>query len=254
MRGWSAGHWSTLIVAVVLSAVIVSWIYLSGYDAIKKHIDTSAWWSIKVTALIVGVGTVWAFIARVRKARIEAIARHETANQLHAQQLKADADRLRLNIERDGKIDTLLARMGSNGGATLFSKLEQQGHDLALLVATQAGFLLHNETGYLRTDATGKCIEVSQQWCTTTGRTTQFAEGYGYLMAIHPDDMDRFNRAFAGAREYCREYKTIHRYVKPDGDEVRVRATAYPLKRKATSGDECVGYIIFTETVEDARA
>ncbi len=65
--------------------------------------------------------------------------------------------------------------------------------------------------GIFRTDATGKCLYVNERWCSIAGMDTETASGYGWIIAIHPDDRERvmneWNRAVQYQRQFMSEYR-----------------------------------------------
>ncbi len=57
--------------------------------AVKPHVDQGYWWMLRLGGFLTGVGITWGFIAKVRKARAEAVERHRLKNEEHNDKLRA---------------------------------------------------------------------------------------------------------------------------------------------------------------------
>jgi PAS domain S-box-containing protein len=77
-------------------------------------------------------------------------------------------------------------------------------------------------------DAEGKTVEVSQRWEKLTGFTRQQAQGFGWLEALHPDDVEPARRAISEAIAAGSATDIQYRVRRPDGGWKWVRSRGYP--------------------------
>ncbi|WP_425613586.1 PAS domain S-box protein [Anatilimnocola sp. NA78] len=68
------------------------------------------------------------------------------------------------------------------------------------------------------TNLTGHCTFMSAHWYEFTGRTPGKDVGYGWLEAIHPDDLDRTRRTFLSATEGQLPFSIEYRVRRHDGE------------------------------------
>ncbi|RYG21782.1 PAS domain S-box protein, partial [bacterium] len=67
------------------------------------------------------------------------------------------------------------------------------------------------------TEADGSCTYLSQSWYEFTGQTPETGLGYGWVQAVHPDDMERAEREFVQADRERRTFQVEYRLRRVDG-------------------------------------
>jgi PAS domain S-box-containing protein len=77
-------------------------------------------------------------------------------------------------------------------------------------------------------DAEGKTVEVSSRWETLTGFTREQARGFGWLDALHPDDVEPTKRVIEHAIANKSRTDVRYRIRRPDGGWRWVRSRGYP--------------------------
>ena len=68
------------------------------------------------------------------------------------------------------------------------------------------------------TDETACCTFVSQSWCDFTGQTKETALGFGWLDAVHPEDLGRARTIFLEANERQKAFQLDYRVRRHDGE------------------------------------
>ena len=86
--------------------------------------------------------------------------------------------------------------------------------------------------GVFRTDSTGRCIYVNQQWCKLTGTTPDQAYRGGWLSALHPLDLARVSRSWEHAVSRRERFRGEYRFVQPGGRETWVLGEALPANER----------------------
>jgi diguanylate cyclase (GGDEF)-like protein/PAS domain S-box-containing protein len=90
--------------------------------------------------------------------------------------------------------------------------------------------------GLFRADASGQCTWVNERYLQLTGLTTEQALGEGWLRALHPGDRRHALELWRRATTARDEFSFGVRYVRPDGDVVRVKVSARALSESRRSG------------------
>lgn len=97
---------------------------------------------------------------------------------------------------------------------------------LEVVEASQSGAV------FWRADGLGRCITISNNWPTITGRSyEEIAKGWGYIKAIHPDDRERAARRWYESVKAGNAHKDEYRLQHTDGSirECAVRAARIDL-------------------------
>ncbi|HOZ30255.1 MAG TPA: histidine kinase dimerization/phospho-acceptor domain-containing protein, partial [Bacteroidales bacterium] len=71
--------------------------------------------------------------------------------------------------------------------------------------------------GIFHADSNGATTYVNQRWCEMSGVKVDEAFGFGWLKAVHPDDVDRISGGWDEAVEKKRNSKTEYRFLRSDG-------------------------------------
>jgi PAS domain S-box-containing protein len=90
-------------------------------------------------------------------------------------------------------------------------------------------------------DTTGAMTEESASWRAFTGQTWQQMRGTGWLEALHPEDRERFARAWTEAAREQRTYEIEGRLRKADGSWADIVERAVPLHEPDGAIREWVG-------------
>ncbi len=93
--------------------------------------------------------------------------------------------------------------------------------------------------GIFRTDTEGYTTYVNPKWCEISGMKSEEGLGYGWLRAVHPDDMDHTSRKWDDDTKIRTKSLAEYRFLKPDGSVTWVLGEAIP---EVVDG-ECRGYI-----------
>lgn len=113
------------------------------------------------------------------------------------------------------------------------SAIIQHQHRLdALVAATASVFWILNANGEL---------SEMQQWMALTGQTHSQVRGLGWLDAVHPDDRERTQAAWAAAVEHTAPYNIDQRVLCADGAYRWFNARGAPVLNKDGSVREWVG-------------
>ncbi|QIR40680.1 PAS domain S-box protein [Tolypothrix sp. PCC 7910] len=99
--------------------------------------------------------------------------------------------------------------------------------------------------GIYRTDASGNCHYVNEQWCNMTGMTQNQAVGRGWIAALHPEDRERVQTEWLQSVDQNQPFRSEYRYKRPDGSEIWVFGQA------VTERNETGEIIAYVGTVTD---
>lgn len=127
------------------------------------------------------------------------------------------------------------------------------GHDLTALRQSERQLRLVMESsplGMFHADAAGRCVYVNPAWLSIAGLSLAQSLGDGWEQAIHPEDRVLVRATFRDARDGTGVIASEHRYLRPDGHAVWVRAHGVALRE----GGRVVGYIGTVEDITVRRA
>jgi two-component system sensor histidine kinase UhpB len=85
-----------------------------------------------------------------------------------------------------------------------------------------------SSVGIFRTDATGRCIYVNQQWCAITGLDAELACSEGWLRLVHALDRPRVSRRWEQAVSRRERFRDEFRFVRKNARETWVLGDAQP--------------------------
>ena len=103
--------------------------------------------------------------------------------------------------------------------------------------------------GMFHADPQGNCLYANPAWLRISGLSVAQSLGRPYGAMIHPDDRDHFVEAVRSTRDSAAVQIFEHRYLRPDGRVVWVRAHGAPLH----DGDRVVGLIGTIEDISERR-
>jgi len=121
------------------------------------------------------------------------------------------------------------------------------GNDLTALRQSERQLLAVMEAsplGMFHADAAQRCLYVNPAWLKIAGINLEQSLGDGWTRSIHPEHRAQVEETFRQARDRSGVVTSEHRYLRPDGREVWVRAHGVALRE----GHRVVGHI---GTVED---
>ncbi|HSO06791.1 MAG TPA: response regulator [Pelomicrobium sp.] len=82
--------------------------------------------------------------------------------------------------------------------------------------------------GIFETDGSGRFAYVNARWCEMAGMRVEEAQGEGWARAVHPEDRSRVHQAWVAAVGGRRPFNAEYRFLRPDGAEIWVAASAVP--------------------------
>ena len=127
--------------------------------------------------------------------------------------------------------------------ADAFSRLQDSEHRYANLVAAVP-------VGIFRTNATGQCVYVNEQWRRLAGMTWEESLGDGWAQAIYPDDREQVFTALAKVAEAQQRFELEYRFQSTTGAVAWVYGQA--VAEYATTG-EFLGYIGTVTDITDRK-
>ena len=80
--------------------------------------------------------------------------------------------------------------------------------------------------GIFQADADGRFIYVNERWCEIAGMGARDSAGVGWQRALHSGDRARVRQAWQHCVDGQADFKLRHRFLRPDGSEVWVMASA----------------------------
>lgn len=136
------------------------------------------------------------------------------------------------NSPLQGRINELEQQLAEH--KELIETLQRQEHRFRSLIET-GGHLVWITT------PTGEAILDLPYWCDYTGQSLAEATGFGYINAIHPDDVARVRAAFRAAAAQHNVYKIEYRIRRADGVYRSFAVRAVPVMNADGSVCEWVG-------------
>ena len=124
-------------------------------------------------------------------------------------------------IEREKKIDRIEAEI-----TTVAKAQEEMRPQLERACAIQDAQINYLTDGFWISDFAGKCTLASVGLCHITGRTVDEMLSEGWRSSIHPEDIDRVERAWQRSVSLSLEFRLQYRYVRPDGTTTNAAVTA----------------------------
>lgn len=93
----------------------------------------------------------------------------------------------------------------------------------------------------------GACIYANPRSCSMLGRSAAELLGEGWARALHADDRDRVLTGWARSCESGSDFRSEHRFIRPDGTVVWVSGEAVALREGGAVGGYVAGVIDITE-------
>ncbi len=106
--------------------------------------------------------------------------------------------------------------------------------------------------GIFRTDAAGATTYVNPAWCAIAGLSAEQALGFGWMDAVHPEDLPRLRREWEDSTQRGAPAFSDYRFLRPDGTTAWVMGQAVP---ETDAAGEVIGYVgTVTDITERKRA
>lgn len=106
--------------------------------------------------------------------------------------------------------------------------------------------------GIFRTDAAGATTYVNPAWCVLSGLPAEQALGFGWMEAVHPEDLPRLRREWEETLRRGAPAFSDYRFLRPDGTMAWVMGQAVP---ETDAAGEVIGYVgTITDITERKRA
>ena len=115
-------------------------------------------------------------------------------------------------MQREQKLDRIETAVGA-----VEKTQEEMRASLERACAIQDAQINYLTDGFWLSDFAGRCTMASLGLCHITGRTLNELLAEGWRSSIHPDDIDRVERAWTRSVAMSLEFRLQYRYVRPDG-------------------------------------
>lgn len=104
--------------------------------------------------------------------------------------------------------------------------------------------------GIFLTTPTGECVYTNPIWSTISGLTAEESLGYGWMRAIHPDELERVKQSWHDAAAQRKDYATDYRLITPAEDLRWVHALATP---QVDASGKVVSYVGVVEDITERK-
>jgi PAS domain S-box-containing protein len=104
--------------------------------------------------------------------------------------------------------------------------------------------------GIFQANALGECIYVNERWCEITGLDAEKSWGFGWTRALHPEDRERIVTEWHTALKKYRLFKSVYRFLHPDGRTIWVYGQTTGEKSKT---GEIIGYLGTITDITDQK-
>lgn len=107
----------------------------------------------------------------------------------------------------------------------------------------------NSSVGIFKTNAHGYTTYVNPKWCNISGMEAHEALGDGWMMSVHPDDIELLKNNWNNSKDNCYTSVDEYRFVHPNGSIVHVKGQAVP---EFDNGD-FMGYIGTITDITDIK-
>lgn len=137
------------------------------------------------------------------------------------------------------KVEYVYNELKPNSGTSLKDSVRRIEENVITLMNKHRIIVDDYHTGILETDAEGKITWANSTYLEMTNRDLREVLGNGWINAVDPTDRARVYKAWQEAFEQQRPFEGTFCIEKPNGDRLRVKGFAYPIKGK----ERIQGYI-----------
>jgi len=130
------------------------------------------------------------------------------------------------------------------------STLEKASADLQKSQLQYQTLARISPVGIFSTDANGSTTYVNPKWCDIAGISSEQAMGYGWLMAVHPDDRDTLGKSWQESASLQKASYSDYRFVRPDGKISWVMGQAVP---ELDPENQVIGYVGTITDITDRK-
>jgi PAS domain S-box-containing protein len=104
--------------------------------------------------------------------------------------------------------------------------------------------------GIFKTNAEGYTTYVNPKWSQLSGLSNEYALGFGWLRAVHPDDRKKLSKGWHESTKIQKVSYSEYRFLHPDGTVVWVMGQATP---ELDSENKIIGYIGTITDITDRK-
>lgn len=146
-------------------------------------------------------------------------------------------------------IESIQKEFNNNSGSTIKDILENTS-DLVAYNALRFKFFLDSDsTPVFETDAKGHCTYVNDAFCDLTGLDSQRVYGTGWIIALHPEDREKFYDSWQTSLKFQVPIKHEYRFLNDKTLDVRlVRVQIIPVHN---TKNELIGFHGVTKPVNN---
>lgn len=142
----------------------------------------------------------------------------------------AGEQRARARAEKTEKlVEAILVELKTNGGSSLKDAINRIEDRQVRMDGRIDWMLTLDNAAMFEADHEGLCIWVSLAYQALTGRPAAEVLGWGWIAAVHDEDIDRIRLGWKSAVEEQRAFSMRFRIVRLDGAVIPVHSTAHPL-------------------------
>jgi PAS domain S-box-containing protein len=136
-------------------------------------------------------------------------------------------------------LEEMRKELKTNGGSSVKDVVNSISKDTQKLTMRIEAEHRTVQEGIYECDLEGNCTYVNRYWCLLSGLLPDDALGSGWLRAIHPDDVRRVKEEWTDAVVRHADFIMSYRYVRPNGDIIKVKSHGTPLR---TGNNIILGY------------
>ncbi len=201
---------------------------LDNVPALIAHIDTDQRYTLVNQAYLdwdhrPGAAVVGHSVAEVHGAQDYAQLKDGLEQALRGQGSAFEVEMQRGNQSRFMQVTYVPDQLASGQVAGVFS-MKVDVTELRLAEERLHELIELQPRGLLTTDLEGRCTYTNAAWQRMAGLTLEQSLGYGLRTMVHPDDLASVLAKRQQALEHGGPIESEHRYVRPDGATVWVRA------------------------------
>lgn len=164
----------------------------------------------------------------------------------HSPRVLSENHQMALRVLSRHVMTELELRRRSRALTTTKQRLAEQEQAAAALRTSEALFQTLARAapvGIFRSDASGDCIYVNEQWTKITGLSSEAARGNDWSQNLHPHDKQRVAERWYCAVAEGKAFNAEYRFVKPNGDITWVLGQGLPEENSTTGKNGYVGTI-----------
>lgn len=132
------------------------------------------------------------------------------------------------HVQLGKKLDLVLEQFNPNGGSSIRDSLnrieaKQATNESMSIVITNS-----MDIPMFKANAIGECTWASKAYLKITGRTLEDTLGWGWILAIHPDDEEKVRNDWVMSLQQKRQFEKKFRVIDSEGITTKVHCRATP--------------------------